>query len=183
MAPPKTITGPTMTIVALGLALGTITVARSQNAAQDPGDRIRQQRFTVQGAVDPETGNQPAALIAGRMVPDWGWVKMDDRRARWVQVFARLKPGYTAKSAEVPLQGLFLQIRQYEMTLAAAKDWSEYGRTQFMVAHVRRILEQEGYDFELNLDQTGGVAYAEVHFRTLTKKNAASNPGQNNATP
>jgi CxxC motif-containing protein (DUF1111 family) len=67
MAPPKTITGPTMTIVALGLALGTITVARSQNAAQDPGDRLRQQRFTVQGAVDPETGNQPAALIAGRM--------------------------------------------------------------------------------------------------------------------
>jgi len=67
MAPPKTITGPTMTVVALGLALGTITVARSQNAAQDPGDRIRQQRFTVQGAVDPETGNQPAALIAGRM--------------------------------------------------------------------------------------------------------------------
>jgi hypothetical protein len=52
-----------------------------------------------------------------------------------------------------------------------------------MVAHVRRILEEEGYDFELNLDQTGGVAYAEVHFRTLTKKNAASKPGQNNATP
>jgi hypothetical protein len=28
----------------------------------------------------------------------------------------------------------------------------------------------EGYDFELNLDETGGVAYAEVHFKTLTKK-------------
>jgi hypothetical protein len=39
-----------------------------------------------------------------------------------------------------------------------------------MVAHVRGRLEQEGYDFELNLDETGGVAYAEVHFRTLTKK-------------
>ena len=36
--------------------------------------------------------------------------------------------------------------------------------------YVRHKLEQEGYDFVLNLDETGGVAYAEVHFRTLTKK-------------
>lgn len=39
-----------------------------------------------------------------------------------------------------------------------------------MVEHVQSRLEREGYDFELNLDDTGGVAYAEVHFRTLTKK-------------
>jgi hypothetical protein len=39
-----------------------------------------------------------------------------------------------------------------------------------MVSYVRSRLEQEGYDFDLNLDETGGVAYAEVHFRTLTKK-------------
>jgi hypothetical protein len=39
-----------------------------------------------------------------------------------------------------------------------------------MVEYLRERLEQEGYDFELNLDDTGGVAYAEVHFKTLTKK-------------
>ena len=39
-----------------------------------------------------------------------------------------------------------------------------------VVDHVRQELEREGYDFELNLDDTGGVAYAEVHFKTLTKK-------------
>jgi hypothetical protein len=39
-----------------------------------------------------------------------------------------------------------------------------------VVEYVRRKLEEEGYDFDLNLDDTGGVAYAEVHFRTLTKK-------------
>ena len=39
-----------------------------------------------------------------------------------------------------------------------------------MVNHVRKQLAEEGYDFELNLDNTGGVAYAEVHFKTLTKK-------------
>ena len=66
------------------------------------------------------------------MAPEWVWVHMDDRRQRWVQVFARLKPGYTVESAKAPLQGLFTQIRQYEMTLPAAKDWSQYSRDQFM---------------------------------------------------
>lgn len=39
-----------------------------------------------------------------------------------------------------------------------------------MVNHVRHRLTEEGYDFELNLDETGGVGYVEVHFRTLAKK-------------
>src|SRR6185295_149932 len=56
------------------------------------------------------------------MMPTLGWLKVEDRRARWVQVFARLKPGYTVESAQPPLQGLFSQIRAYEMTLEAAKD-------------------------------------------------------------
>ena len=66
------------------------------------------------------------------MAPDWTFVQMDNRRSRWVQVFGRLKPGYTAESAQAPLQGLFTQIRAYEMTLPAAKDWSAYSREQFM---------------------------------------------------
>jgi predicted permease len=66
------------------------------------------------------------------MAPDWGWFHMDSRRARWVQVFARLKPGYTVESAGAPAQGLFTQIRAYEMTLPEAKDWSAYNREQFM---------------------------------------------------
>lgn len=41
-----------------------------------------------------------------------------------------------------------------------------------VVEHARVRLAEEGYDFELNLDETGGVAYAEVHFKTLTRKNA-----------
>jgi predicted permease len=66
------------------------------------------------------------------MAPDWGWLHMDDRRARWVQVFARLKPGYTVESAKAPIQGLFTQVRQYEMTLPAAKEWSQFLRDRFM---------------------------------------------------
>ncbi len=71
-------------------------------------------------------------LMKPVMMPDWTWLYMDDRRARWVQLFARLKPGYTVQSAKGPLQGLFTQIRSYEMTLPAAKNWSPYSREQFM---------------------------------------------------
>jgi predicted permease len=71
-------------------------------------------------------------LMKPAMVPEWSWVHLDDRRTRWVQVFARLKPGYTVQSAQAPMQGLFLQVRAYEMTLPAAAKWTAYARDQFM---------------------------------------------------
>jgi predicted permease len=71
-------------------------------------------------------------LMKPVLAPSWGWLHMDDRRARWVQVFGRLKPGYTVESSKAPIQGLFAQIRQFEMTLPAAKEWSAYNREQFM---------------------------------------------------
>ena len=72
-------------------------------------------------------------LMKPIMMPEFEqWLYMDDRRARWVQVFGRLKPGYDVKSAQAPLQGLFTQVRAYEMTLPRAKDWSSYDREQFM---------------------------------------------------
>jgi len=40
-----------------------------------------------------------------------------------------------------------------------------------VIEHVRERLDQDGYDFAINLDETGGVAFAEVHFRTLTRSN------------
>ena len=79
-------------------------------------------------------------LMKEALAPEWWWVQVEDRRTRWVQVFARLKPGYTAESARGPLQGLFHQIREYETTLPAAKDWSPYARDQFLrgTVHVER---------------------------------------------
>jgi len=71
-------------------------------------------------------------LMKPVILPDWPWLRMDDRRARWVQVFGRLKPGYTVESAKAPLQGLFMQVRAYEATLPAAKDWSQYSRERFL---------------------------------------------------
>src|SRR3954467_14706028 len=89
------------------------------------------------------------------VVPEWGWVHMDNPRQRWVQVFARLKPGWTAKSAEAPLQTLFMQIRAQEMTLPGAKDWSNYAREQFMKGRLRVDPAAGGYSPLRNDFSTG----------------------------
>jgi predicted permease len=89
--------------------------------------------------IDPARSPQirVPVLMMPVIIPEWGWVHMDDPRARWVQVFARLKSGWTVQSAAAPLQGLFMQIRAQEMTLPGAKDWSAYGREQFMKGQLR----------------------------------------------
>jgi putative ABC transport system permease protein len=114
--------------------------------ARDPGVvgktiRVNNYPMTIVGVsargfagLDPAQAAQIRVPILMKpvMVPDWEWVHFDDRRTRWVQVFGRLKPGYTLASAAAPLQGLFMQVRTYEMTLPAAKDWSQYSRDRFM---------------------------------------------------
>ena len=71
-------------------------------------------------------------LMEPIMNPEWSWMNPASRRARWVQVFARLNPGYTAASAQPAVQTLFHQIREYEATLPEASGWSAYGRAQFL---------------------------------------------------
>lgn len=84
-------------------------------------------------------------LMEPVMVPEWGWMHPEDRRTRWVQVFARLKPGYTVDSARAPLQTLFHQIREYESTLPAARSWSPYLRDQFLRGTIHIEKAATGY--------------------------------------
>jgi predicted permease len=84
-------------------------------------------------------------LMKTALMPEWSWFQVDDRRTRWVQVFARLKPGYTAESARAPLQVLFRQIREYEATLPAAKDWSPYARNEFLRGTIHLEKAATGY--------------------------------------
>ncbi len=71
-------------------------------------------------------------LMEPATMPEWSWFHLASRRTRWVQVFARLKPGYTVESARASLQVLFRQVREYEATLPEAKDWSKYDRDEFL---------------------------------------------------
>ncbi len=84
-------------------------------------------------------------LMQPIIAPEWAWLKMDDERTRWVQVFARLKPGWTVESAAAPLQTLFTQLRQDEMTLPRAKDWTAYNREQFMKGRLLVVKADVGF--------------------------------------
>ncbi len=84
-------------------------------------------------------------LMKEAMVPEWTFLKMSDERTRWVQVFARLKPGQTVESAQPSLQRLFMDIRQYEMTLPGAKNWSQYQRDRFMTGRLSVAPADIGY--------------------------------------
>lgn len=97
--------------------------------------------------IDPSRSPQMRVPILMKpvIVPEWFWFQVSDERTRWVQVFARLKPGYTIETAQAPLQGLFTQIRQHEMTLPAAKDWSQYIRDQFMKGQLKLDKADIGY--------------------------------------
>jgi predicted permease len=79
------------------------------------------------------------------VAPEWGWVRMDDERTRWVHVFGRLKPGWTIASAQAPMQALFLQIRRNEMTLPGAKNWSQFIRDRFMEGRLMLEKADIGY--------------------------------------
>ncbi|HVT91966.1 MAG TPA: ABC transporter permease [Bryobacteraceae bacterium] len=84
-------------------------------------------------------------LMKEVMLPEWKWLEMSDRRSRWVQVFARLKPGYTLESASAPLGVLYHQIREYEASLPAAKDWSAYSRREFLRGTIHMQKAATGY--------------------------------------
>ena len=97
--------------------------------------------------IDPARSPQMRVPILMKpvIVPEWGWVHMDDERTRWVQVFARLKPGHTIENAQGPLQGLFMQIRQHEMTLPGAKNWTPFIRERFMQGQLKLEKANIGY--------------------------------------
>ena len=96
--------------------------------------------------VDPARSAKIRVPIQMLPIVNPGWdTTMNYRRLQWVRVFARLKPGYTMESAQVSLQVLFAQIRQYEATLPEARGWSAYDRERFLNATVRVEKVATGY--------------------------------------
>src|SRR5262249_34069079 len=104
---------------------------------------------SAEGFTGLDPAQSPHIRVPIRMepviAPEWAWMQPFDRRVRWVQVFARLKPGYTVQSAAAPLQGLFHQIREYETTLPAAAKWSAYNREQFLKGTLNIEKADAGY--------------------------------------
>jgi hypothetical protein len=109
--------------------------------------------------------------------------QMLPRTRKWVESWERVKStpedelkDYLVKKCRNGYQMAKKPARNQRdawVTLLAEEDEQRKGLSPLamrMVEHVRRTLSNEGYDFEINLDDTGGASYAEVHFRTLTRK-------------
>ncbi|MBV9742504.1 MAG: ABC transporter permease, partial [Acidobacteriia bacterium] len=58
--------------------------------------------------------------------------RLDDCRYRWVQIFARLKPGVTRQQAQASLQPIFHHILEYEVQQKEFAHTSAYTRQQFL---------------------------------------------------
>ena len=77
-------------------------------------------------------------MMKARMTPQWDDLK--DRRSRWVNVFARLKPEVTMQQARASLQPFYHQILEMEVKDAAFRNADIYTRQQFLLMQLFGIL-------------------------------------------
>jgi predicted permease len=85
---------------------------------------LNNQSMTVIGVAEPGFNGMDVGEAAVLWVPAMmkrqvtpGWDRLLDRRARWMHVFGRLKPGVTAASSMVGLRPWFTSVLQSDMTL------------------------------------------------------------------
>ena len=71
-------------------------------------------------------------MMKASMTPTWN--DLDNRRSRWVNVMARLKPGITAEQAEVQLNVVYRQANEQE--ILALENPSESFRKRFVEKHL-----------------------------------------------
>jgi predicted permease len=74
-----------------------------------------------------------------------GWDDLGNRRAQWIQMFARMKPGYSVESARASLQPLFYQVLQDDLGQPQMSKISQYNREQFLKRQVRVVPAATGY--------------------------------------
>jgi predicted permease len=99
----------------------------TQHLASDPsvinqGVMINGIPFTIVGVVQPGFDSVIGATIPDIFVPITmkaqmtpGWDELEDRRSKWLNIVARLKPGMRAQQAEAGITPLWKSLRQMEL--------------------------------------------------------------------
>ncbi|MFI5077101.1 MAG: ABC transporter permease [Vicinamibacteria bacterium] len=112
---------------------------------------INGQPFTVIGVAAPgfyglELGVSSDVYVPVTMQPQLGpaWLKIDERRFRWVQVYARLQPGASAERAQAGLQPLFSAILQSEAKEPGFERASSETRKQFLASRIHVVEARHG---------------------------------------
>ena len=87
--------------------------------------------------LDPSRSPQIRVPIQMKPLMTPGWDEIGDRRSQWIQIFGRMKPGYTVESAKASLQPLFIQILKDELTQKEMRDTSDFNRKRFLERKVQ----------------------------------------------
>ena len=102
---------------------------------------------SAQGFTGLDPARSPQIRIPIQMKPllTPGWDDIGNRRSQWIQIFARMKPGFTVNSAQASLQPLLTQILREELTRPELKDMSSYNRDRFLARKIRLEPAANGY--------------------------------------
>ncbi len=73
------------------------------------------------------------------------WYDLENRRARWVQVYARLKPGMSRAQAEASIRTLYKQIIHQEVQEAPFSRVTDYVRQQFLRSYAVVLPGGQGF--------------------------------------
>jgi predicted permease len=95
--------------------------------------------------LDPSSSPQIRIPIQMKPLMTAGWDDLGNRRSQWIQMFARMKPGYTLQSAQASLQPLFHQILAEEVKLDDLPKASQYYRDLFVKRTVKMETAANGY--------------------------------------
>jgi putative ABC transport system permease protein len=81
-------------------------------------------------------------MMKARMTPQWDDLK--DRRSRWVNVFARLKPGVSMQQAQAALEPFYHQLLEMEVREPAFRHADAYTRQQFLKSTIQVLPGSQG---------------------------------------
>jgi putative ABC transport system permease protein len=123
-----------------GLAQGASPVAVlsyrywTQHFASDPSVinqavLINGNPFTIVGVVQPGFNSVIGGTVPDIFVPITmkaqmtpGWDELEDRRSKWLNIVARLKPGMTVQQSEAGITPLWKSLRQTELQTITSKN-------------------------------------------------------------
>jgi predicted permease len=123
----------------------------TQHFASDPsvlhqGVSINGNPFTIVGILQPGFDSIIGGTIPDLFVPITmkaqltpGWDELEDRRSKWLNIVARLRPGITARQAEAGVTPLWKSLRRMELESITSK--SQRFREQFVEKSYLTLLD------------------------------------------
>ena len=123
----------------------------TQHFASDPGVinqgvSINGNLFTIIGVVQPGfdsaiAGTLPDIFVPITMKPQMtpGWDELEDRRSKWLNIVARLKPGVALQQAEAGITPLWKSLRQMELQSITSKN--QRFRDQFVAKSYLTLID------------------------------------------